>query len=355
MAVQRFLPDVERTRRAAGRVFIAIALSLIAGLGWLVIGGSGRVTGTTLVFLALPVAVFAWGLHLALRRQVVVEVDPDNRTFTVIRNGSPSGSGPLDSLGPLAVQMRTRVAGSGDQRRTVIEYVVNPAAHSKIDFFVIDTPGKARQKMEALARAWHLPCQSYGGTIRAPDALDTPLHERLRGDREVRTVTALRPEWGVRIEPLSPGYAIVSTHRSWAPLGRSAMILLPTLFVLGGAFKTGLMSTLRDAEGDLLEQVLAGLLGIVVLTLLWKLWQGVRDTFLPGTVRVTKRGVSYRRSRMAFEQIEEVTATLPIEVVGDRRILSLADSFCPPAATGAVAHELQRLILEVAPREPSGV
>jgi hypothetical protein len=56
---------------------------------------------------------------------------------------------------------------------------------------------------------------------------------------------------------------------------------------------------------------------------------------------------------MAFDQVEEVTASLPIEVVGDRRILSLAVSFCPPEATEAVAHELQRLILEAARGSPA--
>jgi hypothetical protein len=37
-------------------------------------------------------------------------------------------------------------------------------------------------------------------------------------------------------------------------------------------------------------------------------------------------------------------------VVGDRRILRLAESFCPPAALSAVAHEIQRLVLEIGER-----
>jgi hypothetical protein len=349
--VQRFLPDVERTRRGAGWVFMAIGLGLVAPLCWSAML-AGRFSGTALVLCAPPVALMAWGLHLALRRKEVVEVDLDKRTFTVIRSGSRSGPGALDSLGPLSVKQRIRVTESGDERRTVIEYVVSAAVHSKIDLYVMDTPGKARQKMEVLAHAWRLPCQSYGGAVRGADDLNRPVHERLRGDREALTVTPLRPEWGVRIEPLSPGYGIVSTHRSWAPLKSSALLLLLTLFVLGISFPTHLPSILREVGGDLLEQVLAGLLGVGLLVLLWMLWRGVRDTFFPGTVRVTEGGVSYRGSRMAFDRIEEVIAGPPIEVVGDRRILRLAPSFCPPAATGAVAHELQRLILEVAPRSP---
>lgn len=300
-----------------------------------------------MVLLAVPLALLGLGLYLALRRKEVLEIDLERRTFAVIRNGVKSASGQADALGPLTVTQRTRTGGS--DRRTVIEYVVSAAVHSKIDLYVMNTPGKARQKMEALARGWRLSCRSYGGVVRGPGELDVPLHERLQGDREARTVLPLRPEWGVRIEPLSPGYAIVSTHRSWAPLRTSAMLLVLALVVFGVS-PARLLSALGEAVDDLLGQFLAGLTGVVVLVWLLLLWKGVRDTFFPGTVRVTEDGVSYRGSSMRFAEIEEVTATLPIEVVGDRRILSLAESFCPPAALSAVAHEIQRLVLEIGER-----
>lgn len=349
MTRRRFLPDAERTRRAAGLVFLAIGLALITVVGWAAMGAR-HINGTTLVFLGVPLALIAWGLHLALRQRVVLEVDLDQRTFTVMRNSSKSAAGPLDSLGPLAVRMRTHLSGSGDDKKTFTEYAVVAAAHSKIDLFVTNTPGKARQKMERLARAWRLPCQSEGGAVRAAETLDTPLHERLRGDREALAPMPLRPEWGVRIEPLTSGYALVSTHRSWAPLKQSAFILVVTLAVAGGGFKTGAVSMLRDTTGDLLEQILGALMGVVALVFLWMLWKGVRDTFFPGTVRITERGVSYRGRTMRFDRIEEVTTHLPIEIVGDRRSLSLAPSFCPTTAIATVGHELQRLIVEVGVR-----
>ena len=152
MAVQRFFPDVQRTRRAAGLLFIALGVLPVAWFSWSAIA-RGRFNVTTLVFIALPAALAAWGLRLALRHEVVVEVDLDQRTYLVIRDGKPGGSGPLDDLGPLAVSERTRLSGASDSRRTVVEYVVNPAVHSKIDLHVLDTPGKARRKMEDLARA----------------------------------------------------------------------------------------------------------------------------------------------------------------------------------------------------------
>ena len=349
MAVQRFLPDVERTRRAAGLVGLAVGA---LGDTWLVwrVAATGRVTVTTVVFFALTTALAAWGVLLAFRPAVVLEVDPDTRTYAVIRDGKRSGSGPLDELGPLAVSRRTRDLGNSDKRRTIVEYVVSPAAHSKIDLHLLATPGKARQKMEVLARAWRLPCRSFGGDVRAAADLDTPLHQRLRSDGEAKAVAPLRAEWGLRIEPVFRGQSIVSTHRSWAPLTRGALLVLVPLVAVGATSSTGLLSTLREAGGDLLDRVLLGLMGVVALALLWQLWKGARDTFFPGVVCVTDRGVSYRGRRMSFDEVEEVIAGVPIEIVGDRRILNLAVSYCPREAVGPVAHEIQRLILEVAPQ-----
>jgi hypothetical protein len=124
------------------------------------------------------------------------------------------------------------------------------------------------------------------------------------------------------------------------------------LFVLGAVSGTGLLSTLRSAGGDLLDRIFLGLLAIVLLALLWKLWQGARDTFFPGAIQITEQGVRYRGSRMAFDEIEEVTGSIRIELVGDRRILAIPASFCPAEATNALTRELQRMILEVAPMSP---
>ena len=351
MAVQRFLPDVERTRRAAGFIFIAVGVLIVACLSWFVMA-AGRINVTTIVFMALAAALAVWGVRLAFRHAVVIEVDLGKRTYTIIRDGKPGGSGPLDGLGPLAVSKRIRLTGTSSNQRTVVEYVVNPAAHSKIDLHILATPGKARRKMEDLGRAWRLPCRSYGGEVRAADALDQPLHERLRDDRAAAVVAPLRPEWGLRIEPIFRGQAIVSTHRSWAPLTQGAFIALMPLVAFGAASHIGLISTLREGNGDLLDRVFLGLMAVVGVALLWKLGQGARDTFFPGAVRVTERGVSYRGRRMTFGEIEEVVAEVPIEIVSDRRTLRLAISFCPRAAVDPLAHELRRLILEVGAKAP---
>lgn len=53
-----------------------------------------------------------------------------------------------------------------------------------------------------------------------------------------------------------------------------------------------------------------------------------------------------------LREIEEVTSTFPVELVGDRRSLVLGHTFCFPDAMEAVAHEIQRLIIEVAETHP---
>jgi hypothetical protein len=353
MAVQRLVPEAERRRRLWGGRCIGVALVLGAGLGWAVVLWGG-INAAGLVLVAFLVGLIAWGLHLALRPRVVVEVELDDRTYTVIRGGTRQESGRLDALGPLAVTMRTRRGPSRGRGRFVAEYVVSPAGHPDLDFFVTDTAGKARQRMEKVARAWRLSCRSFEGSVREADDLDRPLHERLRGDREARSVMSLSPEWNLRIERLSPGYVIVSTHRS-RPLVAVAIALLLALLVLGITPATRVLSSLREGGSTVLQQGLVGAMSVLALGLLWHLWRVVRDVFFPGTLRITERGVSYRGSRMAFDEIEEVPVTLPIEMVGDRRTLRLAESFCPPAAKEALVHEIQRLILEVATTSSSGV
>jgi hypothetical protein len=97
--------------------------------------------------------------------------------------------------------------------------------------------------------------------------------------------------------------------------------------------------------------LLAGL-GAVGLFSIGLAVQGVRDAFFPGTVLVTDRGVSYRFSRIPFREIEELTSACRIEIIGDRRSLALSRTFCPVQAADAVAHEIQRLIIEVAEANP---
>ena len=353
MAVQRFLTDVERTRRNAGWVLLALFGLITAALAYASFT-SGRVNVATLVFIALFAGLSALAARLAFRRSVLIEIDLDQRRYTVIRGGKPKAAGALDDLGPLVVSERIRTAGSGSNRRTVREYPVNASAQSKIDLHVLTSASQARRKAEALARAWGLPCQSLGGAVRALEDLDTPLHERLRDDAAASAPRPLLPEWGVRIEPVFRGHAMISTHRAYGPLLQSAFIALAPAVLLAGTVRGGLVAPLADSTGDLLDRVFFGLMVAIIVALLFRLVRGARDTFFPGTVEVTDRGVAYRGRRMAFADIEEVTAIVPIEIVGDKRTLSLPDSFCPRPAAGAVAHELQRLIVEVAPKYTGG-
>ena len=144
MAVQRFLSDVDRTRRGAGLIFIAFGAAPLAWLVWHAFA-LGRVTITTLVFGALLAGLVALGLRLILHHEAVIDVDLDGRRYTVIRDGKEAASGPLDELGPLEVSQRSRYLGVADYnpRRHVVQYVVTPASHSDID--LMKTPARARQ------------------------------------------------------------------------------------------------------------------------------------------------------------------------------------------------------------------
>jgi hypothetical protein len=347
----RFLPDVARTRRAVGWVLLVVFSLPILGLIKLT-AEPGQWHGSAFFLFGGCALVLALGARLAFRPSEFFEIDLESRKFEVFRKGKRSAAGTLDDLGPLEVRQRTRVVGTGKDRRTVTDYVVRGAAHSDIDLYSVQSAGRARQKMEALARAWRLPCQSLGGAVRQPEALDTPLHERLRGDSAARKPMPLSPGWGLRIDPAPMGYAMVSTHRSWAPLRMAAGFLVMGLVILGGSISYGVWT--ETGKGDPFAMVMAGLVSVLVLSTLGLAMKGVRDTFFPGVVHINEQGVSYRGSRMRFKQIEEVTATAPIELIGDGRILKLARTFCPMAATPAVVHELQRLIVEVASSHESG-
>ena len=349
MAAQRFRSEVDRTRRVLGCAFTALALLLMVWLVRVEIR-AGRVSVTALVMLTLFAGLFYVGLRL-LRPKDLFEIDVERRTYTVIRDGAKAGSGPLDDLGPLEVKTSIYRPADRPSATPLIQYMVCAAVHSQIDFCMVRSPGKARRKMEALARAWGVPSRSLGGAIRRSDQIDLPLHERLRDDADARKESPLPPESGIRIEPLSLGYAMHSTVRSWAPLRTSMVMLAIAIFL---AARSSPLTFLREARAsqDLVSQVLLGGLGVVALVFLWLMANGVRDTFFPGTVRITDRGVSYRFSRMAFREIEELIPSHPIELIGDRRTLELGQTFCKPGAVKTVAHELQRLIIEVAEANP---
>jgi len=349
MAVQRVRSDVDRTRLFVGAVFIAIATMLIVWLAHAVFQ-AGRIRVAGLVYLALFSGLFYLGLRL-LRPKDVFDIDVERREYVVIRDGRPAGKGPLDALGPLEVRRMVRTIGTDGNSKTRVTYVVRPAVHSDVDLYLAGSAARARRKMEAMARAWGLPCRSLGGAVRNADQIDMPLHQRLRDDAEARRESPLRPEWGIFIEPLSLGYAMRSTLRSWAPLRTSAGLLAIAIYFAARSSPLEFIRQVRESQ-DLLFQVLFSLFGVVILVFLWMVVTGVRDAFFPGTVRITDRGVSYRFSRMAFREIEELTATYPIELIGDRRTLTLGETFCRPGAAQTVAHELQRLIIEVAEANP---
>jgi hypothetical protein len=350
MPIQRFRTDEERNRRGFGWTFVAAAVVLTGGLAWRDFQ-SGRVSATAVVLFTLFAGLFAIGVRLLLTTREAFDIDTDARTYSLTRDGNHKVKGPLDDLGPIEVEFRVRLVGPSDKPRERREYVVHGKAHSDVDLYVETTAGKARRRMETLAKAWRLPCRSLGGALRGPDELDVPLHDRLRDDGKARKPAPLRPEWGVTIEPLSLGYAVRSTNRSWRPVLLSGFIAVFLGWGLFRAARTDFLTSVMHDQDPMGWVLLAGFV-VVGLVGLGLAAQGVRDTFFPGTVLVTDRGVSYRFARLPFREIEELTSAYRIEIIGDRRSLALGQTFCPVQATDAVAHEIQRLIIEVAEANP---
>jgi hypothetical protein len=314
MAVQRVRSDVDRTRLFVGAVFIAVATVLIVWLARAVFQ-AGRIRVAGLVYLALFSGLFYLGLRL-LRPKDVFDIDVERREYVVIRNGVKAGAGSLDELGPLQVREYVYRSGINRTGSPLVQYIVSAAIHSQIELCQVRSAG-----------------------------------QRLRDDAEARKESPLRPEWGIRIEPLSLGYAMHSTLRSWTHLASSAGVLIVGLYVAVRSSPLAAIAEARESH-DLFPQILLGGFAVIALAFLGMVVTGVRDAFFPGTVRITDRGVSYRFSRMAFREIEELTASHPIELIGDRRSLELGATFCRPGAVKSVAHELQRLIIEVAEANP---
>jgi hypothetical protein len=302
-----------------------------------------------IIFLVALLGVVVLGVRFVARPADYIDVDLDARTFVHVRDHQRRDERPLDSLGTLVVTQRTRTVRSKNSSRTIVEYAVHPEGRADLDFRVVKDRGEARVILETLARRWKLPSAAWGGDVRQPDQLDLSLHERLRGSEEHRSALTIRPEWNLRVELLSPGYAIISSHRAWVTLLPGAILLIPFCYVALIAARGGFFSDLfGEGERDLVSLALGAGLILVLIGFAGWIARMLRDTFFPGTITVTPEGVSYRGRTMRFEELEEVIGADGIEFVGDRRMLKVAPTFCPPEAVPELCHELERMIIELA-------
>jgi hypothetical protein len=344
---KRYYSDTDRTRRAGGALLVVVGLLILALLLRLALGG---VSTALAVLVIVPLLLIGIGARFLRHVVAAFDVDLGQRRYSLIRDGKPAGGGALDELGPLRVtREETTVVASNPEAmdRTYVRYKVKPAGFGFFSFHSLKSPRRARRKMEALARKWRLSCRSLDGPVRAYEHLDAPLHVRLRDDREARTPVTLDPDWRVTVGEIFRGHAMVSRHRSFAPLLNSAVYaLFPALllFFAGGGLLSEIRRMLHDTPGQVLVALGTAVAGVVA----WKILHGLLDTFRPGTITIDDRGVAYRWSRLKFDRIEEVTVGQRIEIVGDRRVLAIAESFCPHEARKTIAHELQRLIVETA-------
>ncbi|MFA6956986.1 MAG: hypothetical protein WC538_14050 [Thermoanaerobaculia bacterium] len=347
MNIERVLTDDARSRRGCGWL-ILICGGLVAGGMIFAMVIQRLVTAPGIVILVLLLGGIALGVRFALKPGDYLEVDLDARTYVHVRDHERRPSRPLNALGTLVVSERMRTVRTKNGTKTVTEYAVHPEGKIDLDFRVVKSAGEARLILETLARRWRLPSAAWGGDVRQPDQLDMPLHERLRGSEKHRSEAPMEPTWNLRVEPLSPGYAIVSSHRDWSAVLASSILGIPlsiaiVLFARGELWS----SIFRQGERDPLALVIGAIMAVLSLGFVgWEL-KLLRDTLAPGTIRITPDGVSYRGRTMRFEEIEEVIGGDSIEIVGDRRLLKLAPTFCAAAAVPSLCHEVERMIIEV--------
>lgn len=347
MNIERVLTDDARSRRGCGWTLILVGLVLAVGTAGVMVAVHAASIGA-MIFIVVLLGVVAFGIRFVLEPNDYVDVDLEARTFVHVRDHQRRDELPLDSLGTLVVSQRLRTVRTKRGARTVTEYAVHPEGRADLDFQIVERPSEARVILERLARRWKLPSRTWGGEVRQPGELDTPLHERLRASADHRDHAPLQPEWNLRVDLLSPGYAIVSSHHDWRPLLSVAITMISLVFVGLIVFRSTLVAGILGASyGARFDRIAEAVFALIALTFVVRGAMLLRETLVPGTLRITPDGVEYRGSRMRFEEIEEVMAAATIELVGDRRLFRLPTTFCPPEAVPWLRDELERMIVEM--------
>src|SRR5262245_33982324 len=226
---ERFITIDQRERRRVGWLVAIVGVFVIALLVVSAVNAaSPNVPALSLFGLAF-VAAAVWGLRRAFETQTFIEVHPTARTCVVTERGKRGDVRALESLAPLTVSLRPiagrrspysaapaygSFSGTGRRSSPTPTYVIHPAGRRDLALFEFRTPDQARHKLEALAAAWNVTSQAYGGEVRSAETLDTMLHQRLAADSGVSRPMALEPQCGLNVEPLSPGYTFSFTRPS---------------------------------------------------------------------------------------------------------------------------------------------
>jgi hypothetical protein len=334
--VQRFLPQHARSARFAHIRWIVFFCPAFGAAAYV----SREIPPVAVICLILCVGSLALRVRGLRRPPIVLEVDLDRRTITVVQLASRGNPESLDSWEPLMVSQVEQPVRESDSTTTA--YVVTSSAHPEIALFVASSPEAARRKMEGVARQWKIASRALGGAVRTPSELGVPLHLRLHDDASARATLGPLSQWGVGLQSSSDGHALTPLAGSVSILGQLVLLVIFVAIVgyeNAGQFRTELSQ--GDPEATFLA-VLGAAFFLIFLVL------GIRATFFPPVLRITPHGVSYGFKKMDFSEIEEVTATSPLQIVGGRKHITLSGAFCTSDGRQSVAHEIQRLIIETA-------
>jgi len=349
-----FLTRPARIRRAANHFFFAAsAVAILALIP--AFTPAPRVSATLAAAVFTIGAVVAGGARLLFANASKLELDLQARKYRVVDSEGANPWHPIEKLGPLHVEYRSRVVKSKQGRRTIVEYAVIPKGRPDLDLYLEKSPRRARRLLERLAKEWQLPSRSFGGDLRQPEDLDRPLHERLSRSAVARARKTLNPRWGVSVELQDEAKTVFRS--SFRDLGRTfggpLLTVAPAAFVIIAITFGGWRQLARTGYLSSMDRVFLVALGMAFLLIAWFVAKAARDAFFPGAIEVSPEGVRHRGRFLALREIEEVVSEAGLEIIADRRSIKLPLTWCPDEAFDTVAHEVRRAIIEAGKRTAS--
>ena len=353
---KRYFTLAQQARRRIGRLVAIYAALVIAGIAI----SAAQASYVDVPAVAAVVVVFLvaglWGARRAFEARDFLEVDPLARVCTLTEKGVRGQELPLDLLAPLTVSLRTGIdwnvvalaprPGSlaARRRRPQPRYQIHTAHRPDLALFEFRSALSARRKLESLAGAWQISAKHWGGEVRRAGELDQPLHVRLSGDADAARQVVLNPSWGITVRQLSPGaeftFGQPSSSRFVEPVAYAALAVVPIVML----YQMGLIGPPAD-NADRIFQGVGGLAvgGLLVMAAVSAFQARVRP------LQITRDGVTLGTRTMPFDEIEEITWVLNIDLQGNRRVIRVPGSWFAAEAGPILVHEIKRAIVMSAP------
>jgi hypothetical protein len=343
---------MKRRKTGLFMIFFGLFFSMPSAFSAIIVGfegdGDSVAIGTALIFSTIGVAITLIGLKMRFKPKVYLFVDKVSGLIVLFRKGRELKEIPFAAAGPLAQVMDSRTVRTKNGTRTVIYYCLKSPAVPDDFLFESTSELRTRREAEKMARIMNVSLISPAGEERSPQELDLPFYRRFARSKQELKATTLPFDSKLSVRDLMPGTEIGTSHRAMLPVimgvlalaitgGIALLLLLPT----GTIGRFGAEFSGKDNAYIILTVVLLNLGG-------YFFYRGIKSAFLPGKVVITPYEVSYRRTKMSLEDIEEIERDENglIRLIGDHRILVISPYFCPDAEKDILLHVLRRAVIE---------